>query len=43
MFQYGEAVLVWPVVGDLAEEEDGDVLLACRLWFKEVVALETQM
>ena len=43
MFQYGEAVLVRPVVDNLAEEEDGDTLLACRLWFEEVLALETQI
>ena len=37
MFEYGEAVLVRPVVRYFGEDEDGDVLLLCRLWFKEVV------
>jgi hypothetical protein len=43
MFQYGEAVLVGPVVQYCGEEEDRDVLLPCRLGRKEVVALGTQM
>jgi hypothetical protein len=30
MFQYGEAVLVGPVVHYFEDEEDGDVLLLCR-------------
>ena len=43
MFQYCEAVLVGPVVYYFGEEEDGDVLLPCRLGRKEVLALGTQM
>ena len=37
MFEYGEAVLVGPVVYYFGEKEDGDILLLCRLWCKEVV------
>ena len=43
MFEYGKAVLVGPVVHYFGEYEDGDVLLPCRLWCKEVVTfLRTQ-
>ena len=43
MFEYGEAVLVRPVVHYFGEYEDGDVLLPCRLWCKKVVTcLKTQ-
>jgi hypothetical protein len=43
MFQYGEAVLIGPVVRYFGDDEDGDVLLPCRLGRKEVMALGTQM
>jgi hypothetical protein len=43
IFQYGEAVLVGPVVQYFGDDEDRDVLLPCWLWRKEVVALRTQM
>ena len=42
MFQYGEAILVRPVVQYFGNKEDGDVLLPCRLWCEKVVALQTQ-
>jgi hypothetical protein len=43
MFEYGEAVLIRPVVHYFREDEDGDVLLPCRLWCKEVMTfLRTQ-
>jgi hypothetical protein len=43
MFEYGEAVLIRPVVHYFGEDEDGDVLLPCRLWCKEVMTfLRTQ-
>ncbi len=43
MFEYGEAILVGPVMHYSGEDEDGDVLLPCRLWCKEVVTfLRTQ-
>jgi hypothetical protein len=42
MFQYGEAIVVGPVMQYFGNEEDGDVLLPCRLWCEEVVALGTQ-
>jgi hypothetical protein len=37
MLEYGDAVPVRPVVQYFGEYEDGDVLLPCRLWCKEVV------
>ena len=43
MFEYGETVLVRPVMHYFREDEDGDVLLPCRLWCEEVVSfLRTQ-
>ncbi len=43
MFQYGEAVLVGPVMNYSRDEEGGDILLQCRLGREEVLALATQM
>jgi len=40
VFQYGEAILIRPVMKYFAEEEDRNVVLLCGLWFKEAVALE---
>ena len=37
MFQYGEAILVGPVVEYFAQEEDGDISLLNRLWVKEAM------
>jgi hypothetical protein len=43
VFEYGEAVLVRPVVQYFGEYEDGDVLLLCGLRCKEVLTfLRTQ-
>jgi hypothetical protein len=43
MLEYGEAVLVRPIMHYFGEDEDGDVLLPRRLWCKEVVTfLRTQ-
>jgi hypothetical protein len=39
VFQYGEAILISPVVEYLTNDEDGYILLLRRLWFKEVMAL----
>jgi hypothetical protein len=38
MFQYFEAILVSPVMKYSGKEDDGNVLLLCRLWVKKVVA-----
>ena len=43
MFQYGEAILVRPVVEYSAQEEDGNILLVRRLRVKEVMTLGTKM
>ena len=43
MFQYGETVLVRPVVYYFAHKEDGDVILPCRLGRKKVVRFEDQI
>jgi hypothetical protein len=42
ILQYGEAILVSPVVEHLADEEDRDVFLLRRLRIKETVALGTK-
>ena len=38
VFQYGKTVVVGPVVEYSGDEEDGNVILPCRLCVKEVVA-----
>jgi hypothetical protein len=43
MFQYGQAVLVGPVVRYFGDNEDGDILLPFRLGRKEVATLGAQM
>ena len=40
VFQYGKAILIRPVMEYFAQEEDRNVVLLRRLWFKEAVALE---
>jgi len=42
VFQYGKAILIRPVMKYLAEQEDGDVVLLCWLWFKKTMALEVK-
>jgi hypothetical protein len=39
VLQYGEAIFISPIMENLAEEEDGDVLLLQRLRCEEVVGL----
>ncbi len=44
MLEYGEAILVGPVMHYFGEHENRDVFLPCRLWCKEVVTfLRTQI
>ena len=37
MFEYGEAILICPVMEHIADEEDGDALGVRRLRLEEVV------
>ena len=43
VLQYGEAIFVSPVVENLADEEDGDLILLRRLRVEEVVAFVTKI
>jgi len=42
VLQYGEAIIVSPVMENFGDEEYGDVVLLRRLWVKEVVAYITK-